>query len=155
MQTDKNPRAFGRERKGDYAPHAVLLHEQPFFFFLDVVHVLDLLHARTFLLLPETRMPRRLIACHDSLFSVTRLTTRSSLLLLFSRSRYFPDRPIEYSLQTLRGSTKQPEVSSSSDQSTNYSSEKSRKWERERERETVLVYREESPCFRARFRNPL
>lgn len=37
---DKKPKAFGRERKGNYAPHVVvLLHE---ILFLDVVHVLNL-----------------------------------------------------------------------------------------------------------------
>lgn len=53
MKADKNPKAFGRERKGDYAPHAVLLHEQ---LFLDIVHVFNL-HVRIFLLLSEIRMP--------------------------------------------------------------------------------------------------
>lgn len=50
---DKKPKAFGRERKGNYAPHVVvLLHE---ILFLDVVHVLNL-HARIFLHLSEICM---------------------------------------------------------------------------------------------------
>lgn len=44
-EVDKKPKAFGRERKGNYAPHVVvLLHE---ILFLDVVHVLNL-HALVF-----------------------------------------------------------------------------------------------------------
>lgn len=33
MEADKNSKAFGRERNGDYAPHAALLHDGILFFF--------------------------------------------------------------------------------------------------------------------------
>lgn len=65
MKVDKKPKAFGRERKGNYAPHVVvLLHG--ILFFRCRARILSL-HARIFLHLSE-------ICMHASINRLPRLS---------------------------------------------------------------------------------